>query len=61
MDEIVVYMAPTLLGDSARGMFTLSAAVAMRDRIQVDITRVARLGGDLRIDAVPVAGRCPTR
>lgn len=61
VDEIVVYVAPTLLGDSARGMFTLSAAVAMRDRIQVDITRVARLGGDLRIDAVPVAGRCPTR
>ena len=54
VDEIVVYVAPTLLGDAARGMFTLPGVMAMRDRIPVEITGVTRLGDDLRIDAVPV-------
>ena len=55
VDEIVVYLAPALLGDAARGMFTLPAVAAMRDRIGLEITGVARLGADLRIDAVPKA------
>ena len=53
VDEIVVYLAPALLGDAARGMFTLPGVVAMRDRLRLEITGVARLGADLRIDAVP--------
>ena len=53
VDEIVVYLAPALLGDAARGMFTLPGGVAMRDRIRLEITGVARLGADLRIDMVP--------
>ena len=55
VDEIVVYLAPALLGDAARGMFTLPGVAAMRDRIGLEITGVARLGADLRIDAVPRA------
>ncbi len=53
IDEIVVHLAPALLGDAARGMFTLPGVAAMRDRIGLEITGVARLGADLRIDAVP--------
>ena len=53
VDEIVVYLAPALLGDAARGMFTLPGVATMRDRIGLEITGVARLGADLRIDAVP--------
>ena len=53
VDEIVVYLAPALLGDAARGMFTLPGIAAMRDRIGLEITGVARLGADLRIDAAP--------
>ena len=56
VDEIVVYLAPALLGDAARGMFTLPGVATMRDRIGLAITGVARLGADLRIDAVPKAG-----
>ncbi len=56
VDEIVVYLAPALLGDAARGMFTLPGVATMRDRIGLEITGVARLGADLRIDAVPKAG-----
>ena len=53
VDEIVVYLAPALLGDAARGMFTLPGVAAMRDRLHLEITGVTRLGADLRIDAVP--------
>ena len=53
VDEVVVYLAPTLLGDAARGMFTLPMVAAMRDRIGLDITGVKRVGADLRIDALP--------
>ena len=56
VDEIVVYLAPVLLGDAARGMFALPGVASMRDRIGLEITGVARLGADLRIDAVPKAG-----
>ena len=55
VDEVVVYLAPVVLGDAARGMFTLPTVAAMRDRIGLEITGVARVGADLRIDAVPSA------
>ena len=56
VDEVVVYLAPALLGDAARGMFTLPAVAAMGDRTRLEITGVARIGADLRIDAIPRAG-----
>ena len=56
VDEIVLYLAPALLGDTARGMFVLPAVTGMRDRIRLAITGVTRLGADLRIDAVPSTG-----
>ncbi len=56
VDEVVAYLAPILLGDAARGMFTLPAVAAMRDRVGLRITDVARIGDDLRIDARPRPG-----
>ena len=53
VDEIVVYLAPVLLGDAARGMFTLPMVAAMSDRIGLEVTSVAQVGADLRIDALP--------
>ena len=55
VDEVVVYLAPVLLGDAARGMFTLPMVATMRDRIGLEITSVERVGADLRIDALPRA------
>ena len=60
VDEVVVYLAPALLGDAARGMFTLPGVAAMRDRIGLEIIGVERVGSDLRIDAMPApSGRYP--
>ena len=58
VDEVVVYLAPALLGDAARGMFTLPMVAAMRDRIGLEITGVVRIGADLRIDALVGARPC---
>ena len=59
VDELVVYLAPMLLGDASRGMFTLPKVAEMRDRIGLDITGVTRVGTDLRVDAVPRARTRP--
>ena len=58
VDEIVMYLAPVLLGDAARGMFTLPAVAAMSDRIGLEMVGVTRVGADLRIDAHPRRESC---
>lgn len=54
VDEIVVYMAPHIMGDEARGLFALPGLSKMKDRISLDIQDVRMLGKDLRITAKPV-------
>jgi diaminohydroxyphosphoribosylaminopyrimidine deaminase / 5-amino-6-(5-phosphoribosylamino)uracil reductase len=49
VDELIVYLAPHLLGDSARGMFDLGEFTALDQRIEVTIRDVRRIGSDLRI------------
>ena len=53
VDEIVVYMAPHIMGSDARGLFDLPGIDAMDDRIRLDIRDVRHIGEDLRITAVP--------
>ena len=54
VDEIVVYMAPHIMGDEARGLFALPGLSKMKDRISLDIQDVRMLAKDLRIIAKPV-------
>lgn len=54
VDEFVVYLAPLLLGDRARGMFDLPELVAMEGRRELRIANVAMVGRDLRVRALPV-------
>lgn len=53
-DEFVMYFAPLLLGDRARGMFDLPELSEMGDRRELRIADVAMVGRDLRIRALPV-------
>jgi diaminohydroxyphosphoribosylaminopyrimidine deaminase/5-amino-6-(5-phosphoribosylamino)uracil reductase len=53
VDEIVVYIAPHIMGSDARGLFNIPGLDNMADRIRLDIKDVRQLGGDLRITAVP--------
>lgn len=53
VDELLLYYAPTLLGDAARGMFGLPAFEAMSQRIDLDILDLEKMGQDMRVRARP--------
>jgi len=53
VDELILYLAPCLLGDGARGLFALPPLERLADRFVLGIDDVARLGDDLRIIARP--------
>ncbi len=56
VDEIVVYMAPVVLGDAARGLFNLPRLERMCDRCEFEWREVARIGDDLRLTLRPRRG-----
>jgi diaminohydroxyphosphoribosylaminopyrimidine deaminase/5-amino-6-(5-phosphoribosylamino)uracil reductase len=47
-DELVIYLAPLLLGDRARGMFDLPELTDMGGRRELSIHALRKVGGDLR-------------
>ena len=49
VDELLIYLAPNILGDTAQGMFHLPPLKDLAERRNVKITDVARVGEDLRI------------
>jgi diaminohydroxyphosphoribosylaminopyrimidine deaminase/5-amino-6-(5-phosphoribosylamino)uracil reductase len=51
VDELVLYLAPHLLGSSARGLFNVPGLASMADRIALDIQDVRAIGKDWRITA----------
>jgi diaminohydroxyphosphoribosylaminopyrimidine deaminase/5-amino-6-(5-phosphoribosylamino)uracil reductase len=51
VDELVMYLAPCLLGDAARGLFDLPALGDLAQRRSLTIRDVRRVGDDLRIVA----------
>jgi diaminohydroxyphosphoribosylaminopyrimidine deaminase/5-amino-6-(5-phosphoribosylamino)uracil reductase len=55
-DEIILYLAPHLMGDGARGLFHLPGLERIRDRIGLVVTDVRMVGPDLRVRARPVGG-----
>jgi diaminohydroxyphosphoribosylaminopyrimidine deaminase/5-amino-6-(5-phosphoribosylamino)uracil reductase len=63
VDEVVLYLAPCLIGDPARGMAEWRSGLArLSERIPLDIVDVTRMGDDLRIVArVADGGRVATR
>jgi diaminohydroxyphosphoribosylaminopyrimidine deaminase/5-amino-6-(5-phosphoribosylamino)uracil reductase len=54
VDELIVYLAPHLMGDSARGLFRLPGLERMRERIALEWLDVRQVGSELRITARPV-------
>lgn len=61
VDELIVYMAPLLLGDGARGLAHLPTLTRMADRLEVAWRETRALGRDWRITAIPVKGACAAR
>lgn len=57
IDELVIYMAPHLMGDNARGLFTLPGLDKIQDRINLDIRDIRAVGKDWRITAAVKSAR----
>ncbi len=51
VDELVIYMAPKLLGDTARGLFHLPQWASLSECLSLNITDVRAVGADWRIMA----------
>ncbi|TAN52244.1 MAG: bifunctional diaminohydroxyphosphoribosylaminopyrimidine deaminase/5-amino-6-(5-phosphoribosylamino)uracil reductase RibD [Betaproteobacteria bacterium] len=49
VDELLLYLNPSLLGDGAQGMFDLPPFAALEARPKLSIRSVERVGDDLRI------------
>ena len=53
VDELIVYLAPHVMGDGARGLFHLPGLERMEQRIGLEIIDVRAVGPDWRITARP--------
>jgi len=53
VDEIIIYLAPKLMGDSARGLAVLSELTDMAQVPAFSFTDITQVGDDLRITAKP--------
>jgi diaminohydroxyphosphoribosylaminopyrimidine deaminase/5-amino-6-(5-phosphoribosylamino)uracil reductase len=53
IDELILYAAPHIMGDAARGLFHLPGLQRMADRIELQIDEISRVGRDVRITARP--------
>lgn len=51
VDELLLYLAPCLVGDAARGLFDLPALAALADRRQLQWRDLRPVGADLRLIA----------
>jgi len=51
IDELIIYMAPRVLGATARGMFEVPALESLADATQVSFDDIRQIGADLRITA----------
>ncbi|MEZ5523415.1 MAG: bifunctional diaminohydroxyphosphoribosylaminopyrimidine deaminase/5-amino-6-(5-phosphoribosylamino)uracil reductase RibD [Pseudomonadales bacterium] len=52
VDELVIYMAPKLLGDAARPLMALPGMDKMADQVNLQITEMRSVGDDWRINAI---------
>lgn len=56
VDELVIYLAPHLLGHRARPLFELPEIALMSQRVPLRITDIRAVGEDWKIVAVPRSG-----
>jgi len=55
VDELIIYMAPTLLGNQSRGLVHVPGLERLADRIDLRIQEIRAVGVDWRITAQPIA------
>ena len=55
IDELIVYLAPHIMGHGARGLFHLPGLEQMQDRHELRIDDLRQVGQDIRITAKPIS------
>ena len=55
VDELIVYLAPSLLGPTARALVELPEITQLEQRMRLQFTECKPIGPDLRLTAVPLA------
>ena len=56
VDELLLYQAPCLIGDSARGLLAMQALQSLENKQKLQISDVRMVGADLRVLARFVGG-----
>lgn len=51
VDQLVIYLAPKILGNRAKGMFDLPLLEQLKDAFELEITDIQNIGDDIRIKA----------
>jgi diaminohydroxyphosphoribosylaminopyrimidine deaminase/5-amino-6-(5-phosphoribosylamino)uracil reductase len=51
VDELVIYLAPHLMGSAERAMFAIGPLARMNDRVALTISDIRRVGDDWRVTA----------
>jgi len=51
IDELIIYVAPKLMGDAARGLFHLPGLERMAEAVELEIADIRAVGRDWRITA----------
>lgn len=51
VDELVIYIAPVIMGSDARGLFNLPGMEEMKDKIELDVFEQRMVGKDNRVRA----------
>ena len=51
IDELLIYFAPRIVGDAARGMFNMPALDDLASARELELTEVTQIGRDLRVIA----------
>jgi len=54
VDELVLYMAPIVMGDESKGMFNIPAIKQMADKINFEMLDVRMIGNDMRLTLKPL-------
>ncbi len=53
LDEIIVYLAPSIMGDQGRGLFHLPDVLTMAAKKELKLLDVRQVGDDLRLTLAP--------
>ncbi len=53
VDELIVYLAPHIMGDASYGLARLHSIKTMKDRVKLEICQTRKIGSDIKLQLKP--------